>query len=159
MNKNNAFFKKYKDPRWQKKRLEIMERDEFSCLDCGDSEKTLNVHHKWYEKDTAPWDYPDECYETLCEDCHKEHENTKSQIKEYIKKLYHSEQDQLLGYLKALDPNLEMSGFIKVDNYENIIGVCDYFEIKKEDVNKFVNIGSNAHKLSVMDLYEAKRRK
>lgn len=61
---------KFKDPRWQKKRLEILERDDWCCQSCYDSENTLHVHHRWYEKGKDPWDYPDECLVTLCEECH-----------------------------------------------------------------------------------------
>ena len=66
------YFEKLKDPRWQKKRLEIMERAEFKCEWCGDEEKTLNVHHKFYRKGADPWDYPDHALTTLCEECHEE---------------------------------------------------------------------------------------
>lgn len=66
-----------KDPRWQKKRLEIMERDNWSCLKCGcglNDGTPLNVHHKYYRKGRAPWEYDDSCYVTLCEKCHaKQH--------------------------------------------------------------------------------------
>lgn len=61
-----------RDPRWQKRRLEIFHRDNFTCADCDDSKKTLHVHHLYYVKDRAPWDYPDWALETLCEDCHKQ---------------------------------------------------------------------------------------
>jgi hypothetical protein len=60
----------YKDPRWQKKRLEIMERDGFKCRSCGSAEKTLNVHHAYYEKGAKVWEYPEETMITWCEDCH-----------------------------------------------------------------------------------------
>jgi hypothetical protein len=67
------FFAQYKDPRWQKKRLKIMERDEFSCVSCNTKDVTLNVHHRVpYRKDTKPWEYEDDELITLCEDCHKE---------------------------------------------------------------------------------------
>lgn len=59
-----------RDPRWQKKRLEIMQRDDFACIECGDSESTLNVHHCYYQKGRMPWDYPDKSLITLCEPCH-----------------------------------------------------------------------------------------
>jgi len=61
---------KLKSPRWQRKRLEIMQRDNFKCCICDNVEKELNVHHLYYIKDTDPWDYDDECYVTLCVDCH-----------------------------------------------------------------------------------------
>ncbi len=61
---------KLKDPRWQKKRLEILQRDDFSCRKCGDKSSTLHIHHKYYTKDVEPWDYKDDCFITLCETCH-----------------------------------------------------------------------------------------
>ncbi len=66
----SKWLERYKDPRWQKKRLEILERDNWICRDCGDDQSTLNVHHKWYEKNKDVWGYNDNCYITLCDDCH-----------------------------------------------------------------------------------------
>lgn len=59
-----------KDPRWQKKRLEIMNRDDFTCLLCSDKETSFNIHHKAYRANTSPWDYEDSNFQTLCEHCH-----------------------------------------------------------------------------------------
>lgn len=67
----SKYWEQLRDPRWQKKRLEIMQRDEFTCQDCGDTGKTLNVHHGYYAKGMAPWEYEDATLHTLCEDCHK----------------------------------------------------------------------------------------
>lgn len=75
-----SYSDKLKDPRWQKKRLEILSRDEFMCQVCADTQSTLHVHHKYYEKDLIPWEYPDNSLITLCEDCHESEED---QIKEY----------------------------------------------------------------------------
>lgn len=58
---------KLKDPRWQRKRLEIMQRDNFQCQYCFAKDETLTVHHKYYESGKDPWEYPDDCYVTLCE--------------------------------------------------------------------------------------------
>ena len=58
----------YKDPRWQKRRLEIMERDGFECVVCGDKESELHVHHKRYRG--QPWDAEDDDLQTLCVYCH-----------------------------------------------------------------------------------------
>jgi len=67
-----TYFEMLRDPRWQKKRLEIMGRDHFKCRLCGDGETTLNVHHLSYEKGAAPWDYPDAFLITACQPCHEE---------------------------------------------------------------------------------------
>lgn len=71
-----TYAEKLKDPRWQKKRLEVLNRDEFTCRYCGDTKTTLHVHHLYYSKGAEPWDY-DECeLLTVCEDCHSvEHIN------------------------------------------------------------------------------------
>jgi hypothetical protein len=66
-----------KDPRWQKKRLQIMNRDEFKCRLCKDNETELQVHHKKYEGDKLPWEYQDSDLITLCKDCHRIYGNTK----------------------------------------------------------------------------------
>lgn len=66
-----------KDPRWQKKRLLILNRDEWVCQNCAGSEETLHVHHIRYSKG-MPWDVPDEHLITLCESCHAQEENLKS---------------------------------------------------------------------------------
>jgi len=64
------YVEKLKDPRWQKKRLEIFERDKWTCNCCGSKEKTLCVHHLFYFKDKDPWEIHDGFLLTLCEDCH-----------------------------------------------------------------------------------------
>jgi 5-methylcytosine-specific restriction endonuclease McrA len=60
-----------RDPRWQRKRLEIMGLDDFKCRYCGNHELTLNVHHIHYNKGHKPWEYENDELITLCEDCHK----------------------------------------------------------------------------------------
>lgn len=75
--KPKTYAEKLRDPRWQKLRLEIMQRDGFKCRHCGDKEQTLNVHHSYYEKGFNPWDYPDQTLFTLCIDCHSKVEDVK----------------------------------------------------------------------------------
>ena len=68
----SAYWEKLKDPRWQRRRLEIMQRADFSCEECAAKTKTLNVHHKIYRKGADPWDYIDDELACLCEDCHEQ---------------------------------------------------------------------------------------
>lgn len=63
-----SYGEKLRDPRWQRVRLEVMSRDNFSCRLCGDETTPLNVHHLQYMKE--PWDCPIKYLLTLCEDCH-----------------------------------------------------------------------------------------
>jgi len=73
-----SYADKLRDPRWQKLRLKVMERDGFRCQCCGDKESTLNVHHLRYTK--QPWDTPMDALETLCEPCHKDREDANSKF-------------------------------------------------------------------------------
>jgi hypothetical protein len=66
-----TYSEKLKDPRWQKKRLEILGRDNFTCQECGCDDKTLHVHHLSYAKGKEPWDADDSNLRTLCENCHE----------------------------------------------------------------------------------------
>ena len=65
-----TYSEKLKDPRWQRKRLEILTRDDFACQDCRSKSETLHVHHSHYRKGAAPWDYENGHLITLCEGCH-----------------------------------------------------------------------------------------
>lgn len=65
-----TYSEKLKDPRWQKKRLEVMQRDGFKCVACGDGDSTLNVHHRYYISGRNPWNYESDTLITLCEGCH-----------------------------------------------------------------------------------------
>lgn len=76
-----TYSEKLRDPRWQKMRLLVMERDGFECTNCGSEDKTLNVHHKVYRRGRNPWDYPDDELTTLCKDCHEKLEDKLTQLR------------------------------------------------------------------------------
>jgi len=83
-----TYSEKLRDPRWQKKRLEILNRDNFTCQDCYDTKSTLHVHHLDYESGTEPWGYPDDWYITLCETCHSEIEKKRKAFEENLSKRF-----------------------------------------------------------------------
>ena len=62
------YSEKLKNPKWQKKRLEILQRDSFTCQLCSDTETELQVHHLKYSEE--PEDAPNEDLQTLCKYCH-----------------------------------------------------------------------------------------
>lgn len=76
--KNKTYAEKLLDPRWDKKRKQILKRDGHKCKLCKDVDSKLHVHHLFYDnKYENPWDYPDDFMVTLCERCHKkQHEIT-----------------------------------------------------------------------------------
>jgi hypothetical protein len=65
-----TYFEKLKDPRWQRKRLEVMQYREFKCEICDDDKQELHVHHKEYKSGKEPWEYSIYELECLCADCH-----------------------------------------------------------------------------------------
>ena len=83
MNKSD-YIKQIKSPKWQKRRLEIMQKDNFTCQICGDKESTLNVHHLVYHKGRNIWEYEDWELITLCEDCHEWQHSLKDALYEKV---------------------------------------------------------------------------
>ena len=78
--KTESYSELLKDPRWQKKRLEILERDKWTCQSCNSTTKTLNIHHLLYIPGRNPWEYSNKLLLTLCEMCHKEKKNVTNLI-------------------------------------------------------------------------------
>jgi hypothetical protein len=69
MSWKTEYAEKLSDPRWQKKRLQVLERDQFQCIACSQDDITLHIHHIRYSSE--PWETPLEHLETLCEWCHE----------------------------------------------------------------------------------------
>jgi len=73
-----------KDPRWQKKRLEIFERDNWTCRKCKKNNKSLVVHHFEYEYGKKPWEYANDILGTMCFECHEEEHQAEKIFKHII---------------------------------------------------------------------------
>lgn len=92
------------DPRWQKKRLEVMERDKWTCQNCQSKDKTLNVHHKAYVKGLMPWEYENFVLVTLCEECHKAEPDSLAAVLDQLKSLrFRFSSAELMRLLIALN--------------------------------------------------------
>lgn len=65
-----TYAEKLKHPKWQKKRLQVLNKYGFMCNMCWDDETELHVHHKSYLPNTDPWDYPITNFQVLCKNCH-----------------------------------------------------------------------------------------
>jgi hypothetical protein len=101
----STYQEKLRDPRWQRMRLEIMQRAGFSCEECGDSTTTLNVHHTYYEKVLAPWEYSAESLRCLCEPCHALVEDLRLKLARAVGGLRIAEQRELLQQLVKEPPS------------------------------------------------------
>lgn len=78
-----AYADKLKDPRWQKKRLEVFEKAKWQCACCGGKDETLHVHHLEYGDE--PWATADEFLECLCESCHEAREQANRLLSEQFR--------------------------------------------------------------------------
>lgn len=101
----NSWASNLRDPRWQKKRLEIFERDGWRCRQCGDTASNLQVHHRQYTWGRAPWDYSSEDLVTLCETCHAHATNLAKEAKELLSAILAHSSDYkvelIIGVLKS----------------------------------------------------------
>lgn len=91
-----------RDPRWQRKRLEILQRSDFTCEECGDGRTTLNVHHKLYRKGANPWDYDNSELVALCEQCHESFHGLSEILKGALAQLNTYDTERVLGYVRGL---------------------------------------------------------
>jgi len=71
MAKKQDYSKLLKDPRWIKKRNEILTRDSNTCQFCGANDRYMHVHHKNYQQGKMPWEYEDNELITICDKCHE----------------------------------------------------------------------------------------
>jgi 5-methylcytosine-specific restriction endonuclease McrA len=78
-----AYAEKLTDPRWQKRRLEVMQRDDWKCVSCRNHTMQLEVHHIDYWDGKQPWEYDIDMLITLCHSCHKE-ENKRHRHEKYL---------------------------------------------------------------------------
>jgi hypothetical protein len=90
----------------------------------------LHLHHTYYVRNTLPWNYPDICFETLCEACHKEI---------HAKKKIHMYASHSLGQSQHLTACERCSGtgYLQEFNYymDGVCFLCDGagFEELKEN--------------------------
>jgi hypothetical protein len=74
----------YRHPKWQMRRLERMKAANATCERCGETDLTLNVHHKRYVKGRMVWEYSDAELECLCEPCHEEQTHLDRDMREML---------------------------------------------------------------------------
>ena len=95
-----------KSPKWQKKRLQVLEYYNYECQLCHNDEKELHVHHLIYRDNHLLWDYDITEYAVLCKSCHKNwHETLKLFNLELGQTFLHGDTivwfDDLIGVLRA----------------------------------------------------------
>lgn len=104
------------NPKWQKKRLRVFERDHWTCQVCGDTTSTLIVHHIKYNNGKKAWEYPLKSLITLCLNCH-----------EIIYKI------NTVGAYKKIEPDSVLYNIVM----EHLFDGCN--DVRKEALMKYKN--------------------
>ena len=120
-----TYSEKLQHPNWQRKRLEILNRDNFTCQACGDTETQLQVHHLRYTT-KQPYDEVNENLITYCDHCHTFIHEV---IKMYKERLKYGKDNFSTVHIDSLKLNEVESKMFELSN--KIVGKAIYYKNKK----------------------------
>jgi len=153
-----------RDPRWQKKRLEMLEAAGWKCSGCEKTTETLHVHHVHYRRGAMPWEYDASELRVLCETCHTNVHLAQQALLEIVEACSIGTLAKLSGYAQtiwAIDPkNLRSDGIAFTYSSNQIEGIRDAlseFGITADDVRDACVEGS--HVVDVVGLLAKKNEK
>lgn len=137
---NKSYYELLKHPKWQAKRLRILERAGFKCELCVRDDITLHVHHTIYRKGRKPWEYDDSELLCFCEECHGHNEEHRVELRELIgfidRKSFGLDFFQLLSYVRAMaashKPKDGNNWLPAIPGDE--VGLAHFFGLSVEDV-------------------------
>jgi hypothetical protein len=112
--KMSEYSSKLRDPRWQRKRLEIFEAAKWKCEYCGEETKELHAHHLVYKKGHSPWEYEDGEIIALCKDCHEVVTSLISSLNDRLMAHRHNVDflSHVCGYIDGFDGEMKPTGNI-----------------------------------------------
>jgi hypothetical protein len=120
-----TYHEKLRNPKWQEKRLKILERDGFKCvLCCIKSDLELHIHHEKYSGE--PWEVEDQHLKTLCCNCHH-----------FVSKIGVKKLSELKKFVVIYNIHLYYKFLFVIEGQEDMIFV-------------FQKIGNNEHQLCVI---------
>lgn len=136
-----TYSEQLRHPNWQRRRLEMLQSQNFTCETCADKEKTLHVHHRRYVKGRMAWEYADYELAVLCEDCHASEHEIRADLDNVLCRLSDAELLTVIGYVEGL---LVRNSFgdgawdISVSSGEHIFGISDAIGVSFHDVSDAV---------------------
>ena len=130
---STSFLAKYRDPRWQRIRLEVMQEAGFQCQECYSETETLNVHHRLYRKGADPWEYDLDELVCLCHNCHQYIHQIKTRLNAALAYQSAGMLDYLVGYAEASlcegpEGKLHIASALMAE------GIADVFGIQLDEV-------------------------
>ena len=75
-----TYAQQLRHPLWQRRRLQVFQLANFTCVRCGSTSRELHAHHKTYIRDRLAWEYPDNLLECLCDPCHEQAHAQKARL-------------------------------------------------------------------------------
>lgn len=139
---NMTYWEQLRHPNWQKLRLRMLDRADYKCANCNDTETHLHVHHKQYIKGRKAWEYEDSNFEVLCDACHENAHYFKDSLNSVLAQL----PSELLDQIRDL-----VAGFYSyyVD-YKSVVSNFDAFE-----TGDIANVIQNTLFTSEMEILKA----
>lgn len=130
-----TYWELLKDPRWQRMRLEVMQRANFQCESCGRGNVTLHVHHTYYEKGHKPWEYDNAALRVLCEECHSCIEANIQEVRKLIGKLEDFEIAHIAAYIRAyVTRYAPLDSELQLGDYHEVAAIANAYSIRTGDV-------------------------
>lgn len=129
-----TYTEKLRHPLWQKRRLEILSRDHFTCTLCGDKDTELHIHHNYYTDNTEPWEYQDDALTTHCRHCHAVVETEKTVGRTVVlvaKKVPYN--DNSLMSLFAMSEDAEGEQTVSIYLYNEKLKSCEIIVLLSAD--------------------------
>lgn len=136
-------------PKWQKKRLEMLNSAGWVCSQCACDDVTLHVHHKRYIKGRMAWEYEDADLVVLCKKCHESHHEAQDALKRILRLRFAEDilvEDFAFGFFAGL-----LAPFGSVEPRD--------VELALEIEPRFFAMGYMVCALGPTDIAEAVRRK
>lgn len=148
-----SYIELLRDPRWQRKRLEILDRDGWACLQCSRKDRTLHVHHTSYVYGKKPWEYDAKTLRTLCESCHDEETGIQRRLKSAHASLATDSriQNRMLGYAESFVVLMGDTKRLKLLSAEYTLGVADACGLTQSEVYEFVDGDFSVDPLQLWD--------
>jgi len=127
--KKLTYYEMLKHPKWQKKRLEILEREDFSCAWCeNDKDNQLHVHHMFYDNDMKLWEYPDHTMVCLCSVCHKAAHDLKKRLEYIVADSLEGihNYSMLIGIMAEMQKDIDGMYNYGIKDYGEVLGASMY---------------------------------
>lgn len=120
------YYQQTKHPNWQRKRLEVLELNDFQCQVCGETETELHVHHPFYRRGAQLWEYENNELQCLCKECHIEAHAEDAAIKREVGILAPGMKKVVFGLAQTINSVLSGTGNdpLRTDNPQIIMGVA-----------------------------------